>query len=580
MNAILGITEIQLENKANSHGTIEALDTIYSSGNLLMGIINDLLDLSKIESGKMELSPTNYQFASIINDVVQLNILNLESKPIEFIVHVDEALPASLYGDELRIKQVLNNLLSNAFKYTKKGEIEFSATNEPAEQSDPEHEVMLVFSVRDTGQGMTEDQINNLFDEYSRFDTDANRRTEGTGLGMSIAQHLIHMMKGEIHVDSEPGKGTQFIVRLPQQLAGSDIIGKEVADNLKHFYMAGQQKRKNVQIMREYMPYGRVLIVDDVQTNLSVAKGLLMPYGLQIETAESGFEAIEKITGGSLYDIIFMDHMMPGMDGIEAAKKMRDFGYALPIVALTANAMLGQVKMFLANGFDDFIPKPIDIRQLNFLLNRMIRDKQPPEVIESARRKEPSHRPNAPVSAQQVGLLLAETAANDAEKACIALEAVIKKQGKYSESDLQTFIICAHAMKGVMASIGEPELSEAARRLEDAGKRRDLGALSLDTPAFLNEMRALIKKIKSEPPSADGALCGDWAHLRENLHKIKAACEIYDVNEASHVLNELLQKPWPRQTRDALNFINTHLLHSDFDAAAAGAVDCVDTIKE
>jgi CheY-like chemotaxis protein len=215
----------------------------------------------------------------------------------------------------------------------------------------------------------------------------ASRTTEGTGLGMSITRNLVRMMDGEISVESEPGKGSTFTLRLPQKSASPEVLGGELVENMRQFRISSKAQMRRTQITREPMPYGSVLIVDDVEMNLYVAQGLMTPYMLQIDTAASGFEAIEKIKGGKVYDIVFMDHMMPDMDGIEAAQRIRDLGYAHPIVALTASAMTDQVEAFLSHGFNDFIPKPIDLRQLNTVLDKLIRDKQSPETLEAARRE-------------------------------------------------------------------------------------------------------------------------------------------------------------------------------------------------
>jgi PAS domain S-box-containing protein len=370
MNAILGITEIQLQNDNLPHGTQEALDKIYNSGYLLLNIINDILDLSKIEAGKMEIAPVKYDVPSLINDTVHLNAMLFDSKPIELKLNVAENIPAMLFGDEIRIKQILNNLLSNAFKYTDEGKVDFSVFIERREETDM---LTVAFRVADTGKGMSEEQMNRLFDEYTRFNTETNRATEGTGLGMAITKHLVDLMNGEIFVESEPGKGSAFTVKIPQKDLGAGVLSKEELANLRDFRLGrAMQMKKAPQIVREYMPQGKVLIVDDVETNLYVAKGLLTPYGLSVETAVSGLEAIQKVKAGAAYDIIFMDHFMPVMDGIEAAKRIRAMGYSGAIVALTANALTGQAEMFMENGFDEFISKPIDIRQLNAVLNKLI----------------------------------------------------------------------------------------------------------------------------------------------------------------------------------------------------------------
>jgi signal transduction histidine kinase/DNA-binding response OmpR family regulator len=504
MNAILGITEIQLQNESHTPDMQEALGKIYNSGYLLLGIINDILDLSKIEAGKLELTPVNYDVPSLINDTVYLNIMRFDAKPITFDLRIEENIPLTLFGDELRIKQILNNLLSNAFKYTSAGNITLSVCVEdiPGDKENKE----LVFSVSDTGSGITSDQMEKLFDEYTRFDLKSNRATEGSGLGMNITKRLVDLMNGKITVESEHGKGSVFTVRLPQGIVDAGVLGKAMIENLMQFRLGDMsQLRKAPQIIREPMPYGKVLVVDDVGTNLYVAKGLMTPYGLSVETVESGFEAIEKIENGASYDVIFMDHFMPDMDGIETAKKLRKMGYNLPIIALTANALAGQAEMFLLNGFDGFISKPIDIHQLNAVLNKMVRDKHQGggEKAEAGRSNAVKEHTDAADGMKNfikgtVPLIdpqLAELFIRDAEKAEASLKAIHANNYRRAD-DVQKYIINAHAMKSALINIGEKELSDSALRLEEAGKGQNIAILSKDTPVFLKALRMVIEKVK------------------------------------------------------------------------------------
>ncbi|GBU24224.1 aerobic respiration control sensor protein ArcB [Fibrobacteria bacterium R8-3-H12] len=373
MNAILGIAEIQLQNETAPQKK-EALSIIHNSGKSLLHIVNDLLDLSKIEAKKMEIVPVKYEVASLINDTVQLYAVRIEKKLIKFSLKVNENIPAELFGDELRIKQILNNILSNAFKYTDIGEISMSVAAEKIKDQDCD--IMLIFRISDTGQGMTEEQKSRIFDEYYRFNLVNNRTVGGTGLGMTIVQNLVTIMGGKISIESEINKGSTFTISLPQKIASANILGKEIAENLQDFQTGNFMQIRKQNITRNSMAYGSVLVVDDLESNLYVAKSFLEPYDLSIETAISGFEAIDKIKSGKIYDIIFMDHMMPKMDGIEAVKIIRSLDYEHPIVALTANAIVGQAEIFLENGFDAFISKPIDAKQLDAELNRYIRDKQ------------------------------------------------------------------------------------------------------------------------------------------------------------------------------------------------------------
>jgi len=561
MNAILGITEIQLQDKTLPLNTQEALERIYNSGDLLLGIINDILDLSKIEAGRLELYISQYDIASLIHDTVKLNILRCESKPIEFKLVVSENIPSTMEGDELRIKQILNNILSNAFKYTQEGRIEFELSAEPQVNSSS---VIIVFRVNDTGQGMTAEQVKKLGDKFSRFNMEANRKTEGTGLGMNITMNLIQMMKGSIDIESTPGLGSTFTVRLPQERVNDAIIGKEMAENLMKLNLVNTTKIKKVQITRDYMPYGRVLVVDDVETNIYVARGLMLPYGIFVDTALSGFEAVDKIKEGASYDIIFMDHMMPRMDGIEAVKIIRGLGYTEPIVALTANALAGQAEIFLNNGFDDFISKPIDIRQLNNVLNKFIRDKQPQEVLDEAVRQKNNlyagGMHNIAIDSQ-----LAEYFLRDATKAVNALMTILENKCRRME-DIPAFIINVHAMKSALANVGESELSNEALKLEQIGRDKNIDLILSSIPAFIEDLNKVIEKLSLD--EEDLSENADLAFLQEKLDTIQKACASYDKRTAKEALLELKKISHSKEIKDRLSAVSEHLLHSEFDEAA------------
>jgi len=558
MNAILGIAEIQLQDRTLPVLTKEALERIYNSGDLLLGIINDILDLSKIDSGKLELLYLQYDIASLIHDTVKLNILRYDNKPIDFKLTVCEKIPSVLIGDELRIKQIMNNLLSNAFKYTQEGQIELTITSEPQENSSG---INLIMCVSDTGQGMTEEQVRKLGDKFSRFNMEANRKTEGAGLGMNITRNLVQMMNGEISIESTPGMGSAFTICLPQECATSDPIGTELAENLMQQNIKNTVKIRSAQIKQDFMPYGRVLIVDDVETNLYVARGLMAPYGLSVDTVLSGFKAVDKIREGSRYDIIFMDHMMPKMDGIETAKFIRDYGYNYPIVALTANALAGHAEMFMKNGFDDFISKPIDVRQLNSVLNKFVRDKQPPEVLAEAKKQKnslyASGSHNIAIEPQ-----LAEFFVRDAKKALDVLNYINENKSRIN-NDLSAFIINVHSMKSALANIGESELSIKALELEQAGRDQKINLIFSLLPDFIKYLQKIIDK--HNPPEDDETEEEDLAYLQEKMLVILEACLSFDKKTAKEALTSIKQKTWKHSTRDLLYTISEHLLHSGFD---------------
>ena len=372
MNIVLGTTDIQLQQDGQSLETREAFLRIRRSSLLLLNIINDILDLSKVESGKMQIIPGLYDTASFIVDTVQLNLLQIGSQKITFKLWVDENLPANLLGDELRLKQIINNLMSNAFKYTEEGQVLLCLG---AENLRPE-EMTLVIRVEDSGQGMSQEQVDKIFEiDFTSFNAKPNRSKEmmgeASGLGMTVTRHLVHLMGGSIEIESELGKGSVFTVRIPQTPVGDEVIGKEAAENLQRFDAAGIKHA--TEVVPVSLPHGRVLVVDDVEINLDIMEGILTPYEINMQGVKSGLAAIEKVKAGKTYDIIFMDHMMPDLNGIQTTKILRDMGYDLPIVALTANAIKDAADLFMKNGFSGYIPKPIDMKELHEYILRFIK---------------------------------------------------------------------------------------------------------------------------------------------------------------------------------------------------------------
>jgi signal transduction histidine kinase/CheY-like chemotaxis protein/HPt (histidine-containing phosphotransfer) domain-containing protein len=575
MNAIIGIAQIQLQRGDLPDDYATALRKIYSSANNQLGIINDILDMSKIETGKMELNPIEYDIPNLINDAMQLNVVRIGEKLIEFIVDVDENLPSRLYGDELRIKQILNNLLSNAIKYTDEGCVKLSVGY--LTDSDG---VTLRFVVEDTGQGMKPQDKERLFSEYQRFNAEANRATEGTGLGLNITKKLVDMMGGTIGVESEYGKGSVFTVTVRQKAVVCPAIGASVVEQLRKFTFTGDRRVANQRIDREIMPYGSVLVVDDVATNLYVADGLLSLYQLKIDTADSGFEAIEKVENGGVYDIIFMDHMMPRMDGIETMQKLRELGYTGTIVALTANALVGNDEMFKQKGFDGFVSKPIDIHQLDKALHKFIRDKHPEEAKKYAEEADGSgdcrHQGSDVKSHKSVNRAinpkLLKFFCQDAKEAIITLRKTVEC------GDAKLFTITAHAMKSALANVGEMEASGLAAALENVGRSGDIGYISANSDEFIRTLESLVDKfsrivecaaVSDKNDIDDSGVAEDKDYLLEQLRRIKSACDNYDDDAVYAALDRLRERRWKPSTTESLEKIRESLyLSSDFGEAA------------
>jgi signal transduction histidine kinase/CheY-like chemotaxis protein len=367
LNAIIGLSDIELR-KNLSEDSFDSIKKIRSSSSTLLGIINDILDISKVEAGSLDIVPGEYETAELISDAVRINVVRIGDKPLVFELRADEMLPSKLAGDELRLKQILNNILSNAIKYTKEGRVELSVYLEGN---------FLVFRVSDTGIGIRKEDIGRLFTEYSQLDAKANRKIEGTGLGLAITKMLLDLMGGVMDVESEYGKGSVFTAKIPQRIVDPSPLGKDRVERLKQFE-SFDKKTPAFNAAASASSGMRVLVVDDVDINLEVARGLMEPYGLTVDCVLSGREAIEKISRGDpRYNMILMDHMMPEMDGIEAVRIIRgeigsEYARTVPIVALTANALAGNEEMFLKHGFNGFISKPIDIIRLDEMLKKWL----------------------------------------------------------------------------------------------------------------------------------------------------------------------------------------------------------------
>jgi len=496
ITAVLGISEIQLRGNDLTTASKEAFVKIHDSATILLNIINDILDISKIEAGKMDLISHKYNVASLVTDTVQLHLVYSGNKSLKFEVTVDESVPLHLYGDELRIKQILNNILANAFKYTDTGKVLLDVFCEYTQCQEGSNAI-LVLKIEDTGHGMTEDQLETILEEYTRFHEQKDRLTQGTGLGMSIVNNLIKLMGGEINVSSEVGVGSTFIVRIPQQICGSDVLGRHMARNLNSYDTTTLSSIEKLKFVPEPMPYGSVLIVDDVPTNLYVAKGLMSFYDLQIETAESGHVAINNIKEGKVYDVIFMDHMMPDIDGMETVKIIRELGYKEPIIALTANALIGQAEEFLKNGFDDFVSKPIQTSHLNDVLNKFVRDKQPAEILEAARKVNDGNGLNANSinafleSEDAVYRLNRDFIKSQKDVVANVRKAVEEGNFEYAHRNV-------HTLKGLASLIGEKDIALLARHLEAGFAKKENPADLLEQ--LSGKMDALFVKIEETYP--------------------------------------------------------------------------------
>lgn len=360
INAVLGMDEMILR-ECKDKQILEYANDIDSAGHQLLSLVNDILDFSKIESGKMELHPVEYEMFSIMNDCYNMIYMRAKRKDLKFSIENDPQIPAFLYGDEVRIRQIIMNLLTNAVKYTKDGSVTLKFDFENTDEDN----INLIISVKDTGIGISEDDQKYLFDSFKRIDEKTNRNIEGTGLGLSITKKFTDMMGGTIGVDSVLYEGSTFTVTIPQKIADKGTVGHfderlnkrgETSSSDSDSTDSSEKKDKFT------APHARILVVDDVKMNLNVVRLLLKNTGIQIDLAASGDECL-KYTLMKRYDVILMDHMMPIMDGIEALHRIREQADGLntdtPVVALTANALVGAQEMYLSEGFISYLSKPV-----------------------------------------------------------------------------------------------------------------------------------------------------------------------------------------------------------------------------
>jgi signal transduction histidine kinase/CheY-like chemotaxis protein len=373
MNAIIGMSELASREYGKPQ-SLEYIAGIQQAGHNLLAIINDILDFSKIEAGSLQFNPAPYAAASLLNDVMTIIRVRLQDKPVSLQTDIDARLPATLIGDETRVRQVLLNLLSNAVKYTAQGFIKFSARGE---NSGPDS-VKLIFGIEDSGAGIHPEDIDSLFGDFVRVNEKRNIGIEGTGLGLAITRRLCRAMDGDVVVESEYGKGSLFTATLKQKFSDAAPMGPLGSVGARH--------GKGISHIRFTAPGARILIVDDVSTNLKVASGLLSPYGARIDICNDGAEALSMVQAHK-YDLVLMDHMMPGMDGIEATERIRQLPNlrSLPIVMLTAGAVSGMREMFLSKGLDDYLSKPIEIAKLNEIMEKWIpadKKQKPPPAAE------------------------------------------------------------------------------------------------------------------------------------------------------------------------------------------------------
>ncbi len=550
INVILGMDAVILRESKEAKIREYAMD-IQHAGQTLLSLVNDILDFSKIESGKLEIIPVEYDFSSMIHDISNMIAARASDKGLALQVNVESSLPFRLFGDEVRIRQILVNLLVNAVKYTHEGSVTLSISGDIRD-----NDVILYFSVEDTGIGIKEEDISKLFERFERIEEKRNRNIEGTGLGMSITMQLLDMMDSHLKVESEYGKGSRFSFILKQRIIQAEPIG-----NLEE-RIARQSQGYEYEAMF-VAPEAHILVVDDNAVNRKVFINLLKETEVQIDQASGGVESLEMIRQKH-YDIIFMDHMMPEMDGVEALHHIRQQSDHMcvhtPVVALTANAINGAKEMYLSEGFDDFLAKPVKPEKLERIIKKLlpeelvkypqqakVREELPEDTadkitIEDLPQIEGIDWEYAWMNLTDSDLLMdtvhdfyrmIETEA-DYLKSC-------KERIGVEEEALTQYRIKVHAMKSSSAMIGAVQLSGVAKLLEYAARDARIDVINAITDVFLEEWCKYKERLQVCIQTEDRMEIEDKSVIVQYLEELQSAIEEMDIDIADERMKQLRQ---------------------------------------
>ena len=555
INAIMGMDEMILRESKES-ATLEYAQNLQNAAKSLLSLINDILDFSKIEAGKMEIIPVEYHLASVLNDLINMIRKRAENKGLKLTIEADRSLPSVLFGDEVRIKQIITNILTNAVKYTEKGSVTLKVTYAPIDSTN----IYLKVSVTDTGIGIKDEDLKKLYGAFERIEEERNRNIEGTGLGMNITKQLLTMMGTKLKVDSIYGEGSTFSFEVAQRVLNAEPIG-----NFEESYKNALAHHKDYH-ESFIAPKATILVVDDTVMNLTVVKGLLKQTKIHIETALNGADCL-KMVALKKYDIIFLDHRMPGMDGIETLQAMKEMTDNLnkdtPVISLTANAISGAREQYIAAGFQDYLTKPINYNQLEKLIVKYL----PKEKIVLSDGKNDSEvqvvESSLPEWLQNVeGLNV-----NKGIKHCGSVDAYIDALTVFAESitpasndiekyfqteDWKNYTTKVHALKSTAKVIGAVELSDKAKRLEDAGNSGYINEIQQDTEPLLKLYRSYVGKLQplikfdTDNENDDKPLI-DEAELAEAFGAMKDIAASFDYDSLMFVFQSLDEYRLPNE---------------------------------
>ena len=502
INAVLGMDEMILRESTDPQ-IREYASNIKQAGSMLLSLVNDILDFSKIERGKMDIVPVDYDLGILLGDTIDMIRSRAENKNLQLEINIESSTPVHLHGDEVRIRQIITNILTNAVKYTPEGKVTLTVSGKKVS----EKTVQLYVSVKDTGIGIKEEDMAKLFDSFQRVDESRNRNIEGTGLGLSITMCMLNLMGSRLEVESTYGEGSDFYFYLEQEQLDDEVLGEDI-----HKYSEKLKCEISVSTEQFYAPDAKILVVDDNEMNLKVFLGLLKNHGMQIDTAMSGKQCLARIEKNA-YHMIFMDYLMPEMDGVETLRQIRELktnqSKDAVIIILTANAVSGAREMFLEEGFKDFLSKPIIAEKLEQMIQKYL----PEELL---LQNDLEQKEKIPVAATDIDSSApSENGLVDWEKGqlyCMGDEdfyreilqmfldstSPVELRQYYEESDFDNYRIKVHAMKSNLANIGAKNTSDMAKRLELALKNdNNVSYVKENHDEFMKEYERVVSEVKT-----------------------------------------------------------------------------------
>lgn len=578
INAVVGMDEMILRESKEPAVRTYAMN-IKSAANTLLSLINDILDSSKIESGKLEIVPMAYELDSLLNDVVNAIYLKVADKGLKLIVNVDKDLPNHLYGDDVRIRQILTNLLNNAVKYTHIGEIRFTVADHSRGQ-----ERILYFEVSDTGIGIKEKDLPKLGKAFERIEVSRNRNIEGTGLGMSIVRDLLYLMGSRLQVHSIYGEGSTFSFELVQQVVSEEKIG-DYEERIKTMHQGNPYR------CRFTAPRAKLLVVDDNDTNRMVFCNLLKQTRVQITEVASGAECLEAVQKEH-FDLIFLDHMMPEMDGVETLQRMKTMQdnrcANIPVVALTANAVTGAKEKYMELGFDGYVSKPIVSEKLELLIMELL----PDELLEEVCEADSEGGADAMSATDQAGEESSELPEIDGidwnyahiflpddEILLLTLKNIYRAmdsdrnqltelyQNIYNEKGMAEYRIKVHALKSTNASVGALMVSQMAKLLEQKAIEGDIQAICQIHPVFMEQLERLQASLQAyfQQGAEEKQQETSEEYLEEKLQELLLALKAYDYDRSDAIAEELNTCHCSGKYQDALRLLCEQELQLEFE---------------